>query len=121
MFARFMKASLFVAAASAASAAVISPAVAAPNLIVRTAMVSYADLDLGTEAGVATLDTRIRTAVRDVCGSVTSPGLRANAEVRECRKDALASARRATVEVLAQVNSGERLAQSEGAIAVGGR
>lgn len=53
--------------------------------------VSYADLDLGSAAGRATLDGRIKRAVRDVCPAEDHAlsALRASAD---CREDAMAGA-----------------------------
>lgn len=54
--------------------------------VVRQERVSYADLDLGTRAGVQTLQRRIRAAVKTVCGP--TPELRELNEMRaeqECR------------------------------------
>jgi UrcA family protein len=56
------------------SAAALGVAVFAAPLAAQEAstVVSYADLDLTTEAGRATLDSRLHRAVRDVCGGYPS-------------------------------------------------
>src|SRR3546814_13441364 len=53
-------------------------------------IVSYADLDLGTPAGVATLDGRIDRATRKVCGKAYMD-LNTSHAVRQCRKETLPS------------------------------
>lgn len=53
-------------------------------------IVSYADLDLSTPAGIRTLDGRIDRAVRKVCGKAYID-LATSRGVRACRKDTLAS------------------------------
>lgn len=119
---RFLSKSLFAVAALAASAAVVSPALAGVTGHVRTAIVSYADLDLTTEAGVDTLNGRIRRAAADVCGAPMPMSLLDFADMKACRAEAVASARRAAVTVIAAANSDDRLAANDdGFIAVGGR
>jgi UrcA family protein len=57
--------------AAGLSAALVAPAFAGnpfeDNAPRRTAQVRVADLDLGTAAGQRTLDTRIESAIRQVC------------------------------------------------------
>lgn len=66
-----------------------SPAVAsAQDGPVRA--VSYADLDLSSEAGRLRLDRRIDAAVRRACGRAWPVDLGAVEEVRRCRSDSLA-------------------------------
>lgn len=59
----------FATAGLAATAA--APAFAAEAPAPRTALVSFADLDLGTAAGQRTLDKRIERAARSVCRQVS--------------------------------------------------
>ncbi|HEY9554235.1 UrcA family protein [Allosphingosinicella sp.] len=63
-------------------------------------IVSYADLDLGTPAGVATLDGRIDRAIRKVCGKAYMD-LNTSQAVRQCRKETLASVQSQRASVLA--------------------
>lgn len=66
-----------------------SPALAQAD----TRAVSYADLDLSQSAGQAALESRLRSAVRQVCGD---PGVRDLKEMyaqRACRSQALAKAK----------------------------
>ena len=59
---------------------------------VPTRTVRYADLDLGTQAGVATLYNRIRLAAEEVCGGVGSPELARAAVAKACVDRAIAGA-----------------------------
>jgi len=75
--------------AIAAAVLAASPAFAAEEV---TVTVSYADLDLTTPEGRATLDARIAAAVTTVCGR---PPIRTTLQfepVRECRADAFEGA-----------------------------
>ncbi len=78
------------------AAALLATFTAAPALAqdanVRSVAVSYADLDLGSEAGRATFDNRLRQAVREVCGVASSADLRGQNRVDECREDLTAHA-----------------------------
>lgn len=55
-------------------------------------VVSYSDLDLSKDAGRQTLEHRIRRAARQVCPSATGGSARANAESRECVRQAVSKA-----------------------------
>ena len=78
------------------AAALVATFTAAPALAqdasFRSVAVSYADLDLGSEAGRATFDNRLRQAVREVCGSASSADLRGQNRVDACREDLTARA-----------------------------
>lgn len=79
------------------------------------AAVSYADLDLGTPAGRATLERRVERAVDRVCPARPLPAeLDKHAAYAACHKSALTGAR----QQLAEVYQGHRLA--EAAIRVAG-
>ena len=56
-----------------------------------TRAVSYAGLDLSSEAGQQTLERRIDTAVRRVCGRAFPIDLGAVEQMRRCRSETLAS------------------------------
>ena len=76
--------------AALAATLFVAPAMAQqPAGDYRTHVVSYADLDLGTAKGVTTLDRRIRTAVREVCGTASDFDLEGKNNVRACRADLL--------------------------------
>jgi UrcA family protein len=68
-------------------------------------VVSYADLDLSTDAGVRKLDRRIRSAVEEACGPISSADPAGKNEVRECRAETLASARAQRDIVIAAANA----------------
>ena len=86
-----MKTLVTIAAAALTLAASLSasPAVA-QNVPTSSSAVSYADLDLRTEAGVRALDRRIRAAVREACGTASSFDAAGKDAVRDCRADAFA-------------------------------
>jgi UrcA family protein len=79
---------LFALAALAAAAA--SPASANVPRDAGTRIVSYADLDLSAASGRASLEQRIRGAVRDVCGAAVRGDMRSDRVVRACRIETLA-------------------------------
>jgi len=54
--------------------------------------VHYSDLNLASPAGIAALNSRIKNAVDQVCGSADSRQLEEVAAVNECKKAALADA-----------------------------
>ena len=64
-----------------------SPAIAAAPQA-ETRLVRYADLDLASAAGRATLDRRIDSAVRAVCGRASIQDLNAVHQVELCRDEA---------------------------------
>ena len=51
--------------------------------------VSYADLDLGSAEGIATLDRRIERAVRKVCGDRFLADLGERSDARKCGDDTM--------------------------------
>jgi len=71
--------------------ALFSSIAATPAFAGESRAVSFADLDLSTPAGVATLDRRLDGAVRRICGNFhpTSPASRE--EVLRCRSEARSS------------------------------
>jgi UrcA family protein len=76
-----------VAAVSLASVTVAAHADQAVDAPSRT--VHYADLNLGTEAGVATLYNRIRNAAQLVCGNVDARRLDEAVAARACMDHAV--------------------------------
>jgi UrcA family protein len=58
----------------------------------RSLAVSYADLDLGSEAGRSTFDNRLRQAVRELCGIASAADLRGQNRVDACREELTARA-----------------------------
>jgi UrcA family protein len=83
-----LKSSIAIAAAILASS---TTALALPHYS-PTRAVSYADLDLASEAGRAQLDRRIANAVREVCGRPSVIDLRGHSEMRACRTETMADA-----------------------------
>ena len=78
-----------VAGTFALAATVLTIAAATPLRAETVSVpVAYGDLDLGTAAGVATLDSRIRHAADQICGNGYDRLAEAN-----CRNTAIVSAR----------------------------
>ncbi|WP_417621008.1 UrcA family protein [Parasphingorhabdus sp.] len=98
---------LCAAAAVAVTATGFSASANAQNRTVRTAEVSYADLDLNSEDGQSTLQGRLKGAVRKVCGSYDSKSLVDTKDHGVCMEQANASAQRAKVTIMAAANSGK--------------
>lgn len=99
--------SLCAAAAIAVTATGFSVSAHAQSRIVRTAVVNYADLDLNSEDGQSTLQGRLKGAVRKVCGSYDPKSLVDMQDHGSCVEEASASARRASVTIMAAVRSGK--------------
>jgi UrcA family protein len=81
-----------VALFAAAVAFTSTSAIAAPQTLVREAVVNYADLDLESAAGIEALYTRLRAAARNVCGSADTKDMAAHQNMKQCREIAIASA-----------------------------
>ena len=106
---------LHIAAAFAAtlSASLATPAAAqAPASAQLT--ISYADLDLASRSGVATLNRRILTAVRDACGPESPSDPRGTNLIRACRYRTLDQAS-------SQVRRAVALARRDGPTVLAGR
>jgi UrcA family protein len=71
----------------------------------RVAIVSHADLDLGSKAGRDTLDARIRTAARKVCTTNDAGPWRTTKEF-QCVMQAVKSGRHATMAAAAAPRTG---------------
>lgn len=100
------KKSLFAAAAVAVTAVGFSASANADNRTVRTAEVSFADLDLTSANGKATLNGRIKGAVRQVCGGFDTKSLVDRNDHGNCVTEAQQSANRATVTIMAAAEAG---------------
>lgn len=85
-----MKTILILAAAAATFTA--APALA-QDLGAGQVRVGYADLDLSSRSGQRTLDRRIRSAVEQACGPISSFDPRGKNIVLDCREQTLAEAR----------------------------
>lgn len=89
------------------------PAAAATNEERVSETVSYADLDLTSEAGIETLDRRLDRAVRRVCGSPMVKSVQSERRVTKCREQAWNAIR--SERDLAIARAGERrLARASG-------
>lgn len=99
--------SLCAAAAIAVTATGFSASASAQSRIQRTAIVSYADLDLNSEDGQSTLQGRLKGAVRKVCGTYDSKSLFDIRDHGACVEEASASAQRASVTIMAAAKSGK--------------
>ncbi len=98
--------------AALSSAAIFSSAaMAMPQSSARISQsVPYSDLDLSSEAGQKTLASRIKSAVRSVCGQPGSRDLKARQLHQNCKTDA---ARRAAIKsgnVIALYSGDRRMA-----------
>lgn len=76
--------------AGTALATALTVAAASPAAASSSVRVAYGDLDLGSAAGRAMLDQRLRRAAGDVCDNVAVEGL---AMAAACRREALVEAR----------------------------
>ena len=99
--------SLCAAAAIAVTATGFSASAHAQSRVKRTAVVSYADLDLTSDDGRSTLQGRLKGAVREVCGSVETKSLVDVQDHGMCMKEANASAQRASVTIIAAAKAGK--------------
>ena len=108
-----MKTILILAALAAASFTV--PAQAESSAFAsRSAVVSFANLDLGSDAGIRELDRRIGAAARDACGTPSVVDPKGRQKVKACRADAIGSA-------AAQRSRAIAAAHASGAPATSGR
>ena len=97
----------------AAAAAVLGsvPAFAeSPLEVVVETKISYADLNLSSAAGRATLDNRIKGAARFVCGPNQGPTLAEHKHRRDCQSNAIQGAHAQVERALASRGAGTVLA-----------
>jgi UrcA family protein len=97
--------SLF-ALALIASAATITPTVAAAEPVTVTSIVPTADLDLSSEAGRRQLDLRIVHAARLVCGEASTADLAGHNAARQCRTHTIAQAASQREQLIAAARGG---------------
>ena len=91
------------AIATLALAVSATPAAAEPSIgaaDTRIVKVYYNDLDLTSQAGVTTLEGRIRAAIRNVCGAPVNRELQAAQALKRCREGAQRFANRQLAAVL---------------------
>jgi UrcA family protein len=73
-----------------------APALSQPAAVpaqTNVSIVRTADLDLSTSVGQRRLEQRLAIAAGEVCGKASDSDLKAQNEVRKCRKDVLSAAR----------------------------
>ena len=101
-----MKAITIILTSFAITAGVIkaAPALAQEPAAVNVSLVRTADLDLGSSDGQRRLDQRLANAVREVCGTASDVDLEGKNEVRKCRDDTLAKAKRQRDAIFAGVH-----------------
>ena len=97
-------------AATLAASPAIAQAAASPERVV----VSYSDLDLSSQAGVATLNRRILTAVQAACGTPSDADLHGKNAINECRH-------RTFSEAVSQARGAIALARRDGPTVLAGR
>ena len=79
-------------AIASAVAVALSSIAAAPAVAQETQLVvSYADLDLNTTAGVQTLDQRLEAGVKAVCGRPDVRDLKSGVAFEQCKNAAMLS------------------------------
>ena len=98
---------LFAAAAVALTTVSFNASASAQDRTVRTAEVSFADLDLTSDKGKATLQGRIKGAVRKVCSSYDRLNLREVMDQKNCVQESYFSARQGMVSLIAAAEAGE--------------
>lgn len=73
--------------------------------------ISYADLDLSAKEGQDRLETRIKSAIRQVCGEANPRELSNIAAIQQCRVSAMNAARRDMKVAIANYSSGSSTSQ----------
>lgn len=101
--------------AAAAAVAVSAPAVAG----VKTKTVYYDDLDLSTSKGQTSLQTRIKNAVTQVCGTPRAFSLPERADLARCEAEARAAATPKVERTIARYQERKRLAANQPGAIVG--
>ncbi len=79
----------------------------------RTVTVSYADLNLRNEAGVARLTSRVKFAVRQVCQPMDDNNLAELYPTHNCIQRSMSHAKAGMAFAIARASSGERIAALE--------
>lgn len=104
----------------ALSSAAALLAVSAPAMAdVNTRQVEYRDLDLSSAAGQKRLTTRIKSAVKSVCGDPRALSLDEKQDFARCQRDALESAMPKVERTIARYKETKRLAANEPSAIVG--
>ena len=95
-----------------------NPVVVQQNL--PTAIISYADLDLTSPAGIAALNGRVRRAAEGLCANTGVVSLRERMDERSCVSFALGQAQGQIDTAIAQADN-PRFASRRGTIVLAGR
>jgi UrcA family protein len=82
----------------------------------QTTSVDYQDLDLSSAKGQARLHTRIKYAVKKVCGSPRAFSLAEKQDLARCEAAAMAKATSKAERTIARYKDAKRLAANESAI-----
>lgn len=107
---------LFATTLLAATAIVFSAPAAADW---KTKQVGYADLDLSTAKGQERLKTRVKQAVKQVCGSPRALTLRERSDKNRCEEDAMARAMPKAEQTIAAYLQNRQLASLDDKAIVG--
>jgi UrcA family protein len=107
---------LFATTLLAATALAISAPVSADW---KTKEVGHEDLDLSTAKGQERLKTRVRQAVKQVCGSPRAFTLKERNDQNRCEKDAIARAMPKAEQTIAAYVQNRQLASLDNATIVG--
>ena len=95
-------------------------AVSAPAMAdVKTSEVQYQDLDLTSAAGQNRLATRIRSAVKSVCGNARVASLAEKQDVLRCQRAAMESAMPKAERTIARYAETKRVAANEPSAMIG--
>ena len=111
-----MKTVSLVAALAASVTAVLAaaPLAAQPPAAPERVIVRYADLDLSSRAGIATLNRRVLTAVEEACGPSSDADVHGRNLVIACRH-------RSFAEAISQARGAIALANRQGPVVLAGR
>ncbi|WOE75304.1 UrcA family protein [Alterisphingorhabdus coralli] len=88
------------------------------NRVYRSTTVSYGDLNLNSEAGQQTLERRVKSAARKVCGPRPRLNLSERMDYGRCMDEALDSGEQAMIQIIAAADKGEKLA-ANGLLTIG--
>ncbi len=108
---RFVRKAVSVAFSVAAFALPFTAMAAPPEG--QSVAVRYGDLDLTTNVGTQTLQTRIHRAARVVCGSADIRDLLGMSDVQHCRQVALSGAAPQVEVAIAQARNGQAFAAND--------
>lgn len=111
MLANIRTTTLIVVSALSAVAA-SQPAAAASAENIHSQVVSYHDLNLKSDQGIAQLNQRVRSALNQVCGQADVRDLKGRGAVLACRKTAMARTDADVQLAVAAARGDQQLAQN---------